>query len=67
MNWPDSGPRALCLSIWVGAGRGTLIGILGGVFGIYADVNRARIRRLPQDLNPPCERTEFSEGQFADR
>jgi hypothetical protein len=36
-------------AIWVGAGGGALVGLLGGVFGIMADVRRTRLNRLYQD------------------
>ena len=42
-------------TIWVGAGGGSLIGIMGGIFGTLADVRRARLRRRYQDLAKPAE------------
>ncbi len=37
-------------AIWTGAGGGGFVGVLGGVFGVIADVKRSRIRRLYGDL-----------------
>jgi hypothetical protein len=36
-------------AIWVGAGGGALVGLLGGAFGIMVDVRRTRLNRLYQD------------------
>jgi len=40
----------LYAAIWVGAGGGAFVGLLGGVFGVTADVRRTRLNRLYQDL-----------------
>jgi hypothetical protein len=40
----------LTAAIWVGAGGGAFVGLLGGVFGGTADVRRTRLNRLYQDL-----------------
>ena len=40
----------LYAAIWVGAGGGALVGLLGGVFGVTADIRRTRLNRLYQDL-----------------
>jgi len=42
--------RWLYTAIWVGAGGGALVGLLGGVFGFTADIRRTRLTRLYQDL-----------------
>jgi hypothetical protein len=40
----------LTVAIWVGAGGGAFVGLLGGVFGVTADIRRTRLNRLYQDL-----------------
>ncbi|MEW6282989.1 MAG: hypothetical protein AB1758_30530, partial [Candidatus Eremiobacterota bacterium] len=38
-------------AIWVGAGGGSLVGVLGGVVGTWADVRRARVANLRHKLD----------------
>ncbi len=37
-------------AIWIGAGGGGLLGVAGGVFGVIADLRRARINRRYREL-----------------
>lgn len=41
----------LTTAIWIGAGGGSMVGVLGGVFGVRADLYRTRLHRLYQDLS----------------
>lgn len=41
----------LTTAIWIGAGGGSMVGVLGGVFGVRADLYRTRLNRLYQDLS----------------
>jgi roadblock/LC7 domain-containing protein len=45
------GTEWLEAAIWVGAGGGSLAGILGGVVGVWADLRRAKLSRLYQRIS----------------
>jgi hypothetical protein len=38
-------------AIWVGAGGGSLAGVLGGAVGVWADLRRAKLNRLFQQIS----------------
>ncbi len=50
------GPQYEMIAIWIGAGGGSLLGILGGVFGTYGSIRRARLARLLMDLREEAQR-----------
>lgn len=45
------GTELLKAAIWVGAGGGSLAGVLGGVVGVWADLRRAKLTRLYQRIS----------------
>jgi hypothetical protein len=42
--------RFLYAAVWIGAGGGAFVGIAGAAYGMRADLYRARLNRLYQDL-----------------
>jgi len=45
------GSGLMTTAIWIGAGGGSMVGVLGGAFGVRADLYRTRLNRLYQDLS----------------